>query len=186
MGATLLTCGIGGSALVSVSQQASLQRRVWQRNARGYFTWQLPTQANVYSKEDEREALLFWSNLISIFLLGAVCMANGELQAGFKFFREVAVVKIWVAQLTAMALVSFGQRLVLSLNGTYGATASAAVLTFRKVASFVTSVLVFPKPFHPLHAIGLFVIVTSAVMIQRAEANASSSRKVKHEPSQTV
>ncbi|KAH9256429.1 hypothetical protein BASA81_005343 [Batrachochytrium salamandrivorans] len=179
LGATFLTCGIGGSALVSVSQQASLQRRVWQKNAKGFFTWQLPNQPNPFSKDDEREALLFWSNLVSIALLGAVCLANGELISGMRFFREVATIKIWLAQIAAMALVSFGQRLVLNLNGHYGATASSAVLTFRKVASFVTSVLVFPKPFHPLHALGLFVIVTCAVMIQRAEANAAHNRKAK-------
>jgi drug/metabolite transporter (DMT)-like permease len=99
--------------------------------------------------------------------------------AGVTFFREVASFKIWVVQLIAMALVSFGQRLVLKLNGQYGATASAAVLTFRKVASFVTSVIVFPKPFHPLHAVGLCVIVLSAVMIQRSEAHASLQRKIR-------
>lgn len=110
---------------------------------------------------------------------------NGELQQGFKFFTETASLKMWVGQVAAMILVAVGQRLVLTLNGTYGATASAAVLTFRKVASFVTSVFVFPKPFHPFHAVGLFVVVISAVMIQRAEWLSTNQRKVVRDDSKS-
>jgi len=198
-GAALLFVGISGNALVSVGQQAALQRRVLLKNpnhkagAAGMFqcpyTWgpqnslPVPPGTIMPSKDDEREALLFYSNIISMSMLGVVCLMNGEMQQGIKFFTETATVSMWVAQAAAMALVAFGQRLVLTLNGTHGATAMAAVLTFRKVASFITSVMVFPKPFYPIHAMGLMIVVTSAVMIQRAEAQSSTNRKVKAENS---
>lgn len=191
VGACMLFIGIGGSALVSVGQQAAIQRRCLHKNnslkqSTCPYTWGPPNSvplrgAVLPSKEDEREALLFWSNLISIFLLGSVCIANGELLQGVQFFREVATLNLWVAQFVGMSLVAFGQRLVLTLNGSHGATASAAVLTFRKVVSFVTSVMVFPKPFHPFHGLGLMVVVVSAVMIQRAELSAAALRKLTEE-----
>ena len=200
-GAALLFAGISGNALVSVGQQAALQRRSLQKNTNFKLSFNLmqcpyiwgaqnslphPAGTALPSKDDEREALLFYSNCISITMLGGVCLMNGEMQQGIKFFTETATIKMWLAQIAAMALVAFGQRLVLTLNGAHGATASAAVLTFRKVASFVTSVFVFPKPFHPFHAMGLFVVVTSAVMIQRAEALSASQRKLKGEAAENA
>jgi len=187
MGAAMLFLGVSLSALVSVGQQAALQRRAfgplpgtWWR-----WVWGPPNSKQgeaLASKEDEREALLFWSNLVSGVLLGLVCAWNGELQGGLSFFAYLAGAMTWGIQIVALGLVAIGQRLVLTLNGAHGATASAAVLTFRKVASFITSVLVYPKPFHWIHAIGLTIVVVSAVMIQRAETQAGIKRASKESP----
>jgi len=185
MGGLTLTVGVGMSALVSVGQQAALQRRALQPVKPGSWrlVWGPPGSRPVrggkdVSKDDEREALLFWSSLVSMLLLGPFCAYIGEFHDGVRFFWEVASVRTWLAQATALALVAGGQRLVLVLNGAHGATSTAAVLTLRKVASFVTSVLVYPKPFHLSHGVGLFIVVLSSVFIQRAEY-ASSLRRAK-------
>ena len=203
-GGLLLTVGVGMSALVSVGQQAALQRRALQPMRPGSWrlVWGPPnsrpvgtinaatSNANAHlnggdgtppapreiSKEDEREALLFWSSVVSMVLLGPFCAYIGEFHEGVRFFWEVATLQTWVAQLAALGLVAGGQRLVLMLNGAHGATSTAAVLTLRKVASFLTSIIVFPKPFHASHVVGLVIVVVSLVMIQRAEYAAGQKR----------
>ena len=119
--------------------------------------------------KDERKVLknnlLLFSNLLISSLLFMVCLFSGELVQGVIFFRN-APKRLALQQLLALLLSAYGQQMVLTFNQRYGAVLCSIILTIRKVATFVTSVLLFPKPFNFGHIFGLTSVSLSTLLLQ--------------------
>lgn len=119
--------------------------------------------------KEERKALknnlLLFSNLLISSLLFLVCVVRGELVQGIKFFMN-SPKRLLGQQILGLLLSAYGQQMVLTFNQRYGAVLCSIILTIRKVATFVTSVMLFPKPFNFGHVFGLTSVSLSTLLLQ--------------------
>lgn len=138
-----------GSSLVANLQQKALQGSEKKR-----------------SSAAEQEDLVFWQYLIAACICLIVCIVTGELSSGMLFLSHAP----WFARANLLGYLFGGYaglQPLLRIFQEYDATRGHVVTSLRKVITFASSFIVFPKPLTVFHLIGALASALGALMLQR-------------------
>jgi drug/metabolite transporter (DMT)-like permease len=138
-----------GSSLVANLQQKALQGSEKKRNSAA-----------------EQEDLVFWQYLIAALICFAISQATGELSQGIVFLSRAPL----LAHLNLLGYLVggyLGLQPLLRIFQEYDATRGHVVTSLRKVITFATSFIVFPKPLTSLHIGGALASALGGFMLQR-------------------
>ena len=124
-----------------------------------------------------REGLIFGQYLIASSCLLGLCVLTGELHRGLHVYMNVLTRRELGLLFLSMAINSVGLRVVFVVVEEYGTTTAGIVVTLRKIVTFATSFLLYPKPFTRLHAVGFGMALGGAFLLERHEARARAARK---------
>ena len=123
--------------------------------------------------EDRQQALLFYQYGLGAVLCALICAVNGELTAGIQMLQESSLFAL-LNMLGFMCGSYAGMHPMMKLTQQFDATSTQVVTSLRKILTFASSFLFFPKPFTYLHMFGVCAAMAGAWQLQSQRAGAKA------------